>query len=507
MRGRVGLQPVRVPAFVMSLASDSAATRAATSTAALKALLWFYCALVAGAVTYFYRDVIQWTVVAPLLAIIVVAAGFILYLRSIEGRLPYFDIGAFYIGVTALYAAYPLLQYVLRGYDYPKGDYRMVTLRLWPETFATMGWWYVLYMVTFCAAYALVRGRRAVEGRFEVTRPDTTTIVSILLLFAGAKLFFVVLGLFFNMRGSSYLDSYLVIQRLPLFVRQIAAQVQGIGLTVQIMLVVALTCGKRRAFRILLIVFLVLTTLAHLIWPGGRVELLAVLIAAVAAHHLAVRRIPFRWALFAAAAGFALLIFMAAVRSQAGSRWGGKISDRFTDHTEFEVIFGNALDLKYLRLASGVFLDQPNLYWGGLFAFIPQQFLPIVKDSSGAWYARTYYLDYFEAGGGLAFGVLAEAVTGHGWTEMAWRGALIGIAFGFLHRLLRRRRLSVYGFIFYIWVTVWSYQTVRNGTFGLLMMIVYHVAAPFLAVAVLGILLRRGGAVTRRTLSRPLPAS
>lgn len=56
-------------------------------------------------------------------------------------------------------------------------------------------------------------------------------------------------------------------------------------------------------------------------------------------------------------------------------------------------------------------------------------------------------------------------------------------------------------------MTVWSYQTVRNGTFGLLMMIVYHVAAPFLAVAVLGILLRRGRAATKSTLSRPLPAS
>jgi hypothetical protein len=482
------------------------ATRAATSLVAMKMLFWAYCLIGVAAAAYFYREAIHWVVVGPLLAIFVVATGFILYLRSIEGKLPYFEIGAFYAAVTALYAAYPLLQYVLRGYDYPRGDYRMVALRFRPDTFGLMGWWYVLYLFCFCVAYVLVRGTRPVEGRFEVSRPDTTTIVSIVILLAAARMFFVVLGLFFDMSGSSYLDSYLVIQRLPLFVRQIAAQVQGIGLTLQIMFVIALTCAKRRSFRIILIVYLALTTLSHLIWPGGRIHLLALLIAAVAAHHLTVRRVPFRWAAVAAAAGFALLILLAALRSQAGTPYG-HISDRFADHTEFEVIFGNAVDLKYLQHASGFFLDKPNLYWAGLFAFIPQQFLPIVKDTSGGWYARTYYLDYFQSGGGLAFGVLAEGVVGHGQSEMLWRGALVGIVFGLLHRLLGRRRLSLYGFIFYIWVTVWSYQTVRNGTFGMLVMVAYHVIAPFLAVAVLGFLLRRGRAATHGTLPRPLPAS
>lgn len=489
----------------MSLLPD-ADRRAATSAAAMKGLFWAYCVLIASLVGYFYRESIRWTVVGPLLAVVVLTGLFILYLRAIEGRLPYFEIGLFYAVVTAIYAVYPLLQYVLRGYRYESGDSRFIALRFSPHTFGTLGWWYVLYLAVFCVTYALVRGTRRVEGRFEVPRPDGTTILAILILFAGTKLFFVALGLFFDMRAASYLDTYLVIQRLPLFVRQIAAQVQGIGLTLQIMLAVALTCGRRRSFRVMLAIFLTLTTLSHLISPGGRIHLMAVLIGAVAAHHLTVRRIPFRWAAAAAVAGFVLLILMAALRSETTFSLD-RLSQRTGDNTEFEVIFGNALDLKYLQHASGFFLDKPNLYWAGLFAFIPQQFLPIVKDTSGAWYARSYYYDYFQSGGGLAFGVLAEAVTGRGWTELIWRGALIGCAFGLLHRFLGRRKVSLYGFTFYLWVTVWSYQTIRNGTFGLLMLIVYHVIAPFVAVATISFLLRRGRSVAQRSLSRPLQAS
>lgn len=466
-----------------------------------QALGWIYGITVAIALAILYRESIRWGVIAPLLVLGVVVLAFVLYLRSIEKAIPFFELGAFYAAIAFLYFTYPFLKYVVQGYRYESGDHRMVAVSYRPEVLVTMEWWYVLYLVSFCVTYALVRGRRRIQGRFSVTAPDWATIASILLLLTGARLFFVVLGIFFDMRVSSYLDSYLVIQRLPLVVRQIAAQVQGIDLTLQLMLVVALTCARGKSFRILLISFLLIMTVSHLLAPGGRISLVAVVLAAAAAHHMTVRPLPLRWIVIAGAVGFVVLIVMAALRTNQDFNLD-RLRERMSDHTEFEVIFGNAIDLMYLQDASGIFRDKPNLYWSGLFALIPQQLLPIIKDAPATWYARTYYAQYYETGGGLAFGVLSEAVTGYGWPEMLWRGALVGLVFALLHRRLGRPHVSIYFFMFYLWLMVWSYQTVRGSTFALLMLFTHRFLPPVAAVYLLSLLLPRSKSIGRRMFSR-----
>jgi hypothetical protein len=470
-------------------------TRPPASLRPLRALAYVYCGVVAAALAVIYRASIRWEVVAPMVTAVVIVILFLLYLRSVEGTVPYFEIGAFYVAVTALYIVHPLLTYVLQGYSYEKGDYRIMVAAPYPVTLATLGWWYVLYLVCFCVAYAAVRGRRPLHGRLAVSRPGWPMVISILILLAAARLFFAGLGLVFDMHATSYLDRYLVIQRLPLFVRQIAAQVQGIDLTLQLMLVIALTCGKRRSFSVLLVLFLGMTIVSQLLFPGGRIELVVVIVAALAAHHLVVRRLPFRWMLGAAVAGFLALAVMAGVRTEGFDL--ERLQARMSDQTEFEVIFGNAIDLLYLRNAEGVFLGRPNLYWSGVLALVPQQILPIPKDTPGDWYVRTYYTEYFDAGGGLAFGVLSEAVAGHGWPEMIWRGGLVGLLFALSHRALYRPRVSVYYFTFSIWLMAWSYLTLRAGTFAPLMLILYRVIVPMAGVALLSVLLPRGYALGR----------
>jgi hypothetical protein len=467
----------------------------------LAAFAWAYLLIIAIALSVIYRQYVHWTVVAPLIVAVTIVVLFFLHLRRIERTLPYFEVGAFYVGIAAIYILYPLTKFVLLGYSYDEGDTRMMMLADRPEAFVRLTWWYVLYLASFCVVYVVVRGGRRLQGRFTVRPPGWPMIVSILILFACARCFFLILGLFFDMRVTSYMDSYLVIQRLPLVVRQIAAQVQGIDLTLQMMLVIALTCGKRRSFRILLVIFLTVITITHLLAPGGRIHLVAVIVAALAAHHLAVRKLPFRWMAIAALLGFVTLLVMAAVRTDQSRSLSG-IKARMSDHTEFEVIFGNAVDLMYVQDAEGVFLDKPGLYWSGLTALVPQQILPVVKDTSGAWYARTYYPEYFDAGGGLAFGILAEGVTGFGWPEMLWRGALVGLAFALVHRSLYRPHVSVYLFIFSVWVTVWAYMTLRNGMFGVLMLFVYRFVVPAVSVVLLSALLPRGHRFTRRLLPR-----
>ena len=88
-------------------------------------------------------------------------------------------------------------------------------------------------------------------------------------------------------------------------------------------------------------------------------------------------------------------------------------------------------------------------------------------------------------------------MTGHGWPEMIWRGALVGVALALMQRALARRKVSAYFFMVYIWLMVWSYLTVRTGTFALLMLMMYRLAVPIAAVAFLSVLLRRARRVVR----------
>jgi hypothetical protein len=87
---------------------------------------------------------------------------------------------------------------------------------------------------------------------------------------------------------------------------------------------------------------------------------------------------------------------------------------------------------------------------------------------------------------------------------MLWRGALIGVLFALMHRFLYRPRVSPYFFMFYIWLAVWSYLTLRASTFAPLMLIVYRFVVPALAIMFLTLLLRR---VRRRVVPAGAPGA
>jgi hypothetical protein len=460
-------------------------------------LLWLVTILMGGA-AWIYAKSIVWSIVGPLAGSTLVTLGFIVYLRRIGGAMPYFEIGLFSAAITFLYCAYPLAVYVFNRYSFPEwGDPRLFMMRFRPDELGVLAWWYVLYLFCFCVAYAIARGRGTMRARLKVVPPDATTIAAIVLLLLGTRLFFGVLGRFFNLTASSYLDQYLIYQRLPLLLRQIAVHLRGIDLTLQMMLVIALCCARRQRYRIILVAVLVITTVSHLLYPGARVGLFAVILAFVAAFDLTVRRIPLRWIAAGSTIGFFLLLGMGLAR-QEGVTSMRRLPEVTEQLTEFEIIFGNAVDLKYFKEVSGGFIGKPSLYWSSLFALVPQQLLPVQKDTPADWYVREYYPAGYATGGGLAFGVLSEAVMGYGVVEIVWRGLLVGVLLGLLHRRLMRGQVSLGFLMFYIWAIVWSYQTIRTGSLAPLVMVLHHFVAPLLGILILGAVLRRGRRAARR---------
>ena len=311
---------------------------APTATFILRAALLWLALVIVCAGSYIYSREILWSVVGPLAASALLTLGFLIYLWRIEGSIPYFEVGAFYAVALLLYCAYPLVQYIVNGYSYPEGaDYRLIMMQDRPDALGTLSWWYVVYLVCFCVAYAIVRGRGRLPSPLNVPPPDAPTLGAIVFLLLATWLFFVVLGWAFDMSSSSYFEEYLVLQRLPHVVRQIAAHLHVIQITLQMMLVIALCCARRRQHHIILIAILLFTTASNVFWPRARIELFSVLLAAFAAYHLTVRRIPFRWVVIGALSGFFGLLAMGPARVP-GLHTVQQIKSQMAVQTEFTAI-------------------------------------------------------------------------------------------------------------------------------------------------------------------------
>ena len=433
-------------------------------------------------------------VIFPLVALGLCAALFFGTLWWRERSTP-LNIGAFGALIVVVYAAYPAVVYLLNGLTYSiASDNRLLIAQPVPKEIGLLTWWYVFYFVAFAVFYiAVAKGR----GHFvldlkSVPRGVVWLIVALSIIIEAIA---ALIGLFYETAGATYQESYVVVQRLPLAVRQIFANVVAMRMTLLILLMCVLFSHYRRArlWIIAIVGWNVATTLRHMHARGDMFILLAVV--AFLYHHT-VRRFRMSVAFIAVVSLLALSTWMAVVRG------GGNVTARegALGGSEFESILGNAYDLKFVRGASGVMISQPALYFSDIASLVPQQLLPFQKGTKADWYLATFYPASAATGVGFAFGVLSEAITGFGWMEMVVRGALVGLAFGWLHRRYSSRPLSLWELAFYVWLMAWSYQIVRNTTFCLLQRFEYHFFVPVVAIRSIRFVLLKGG--WRRLLGR-----
>jgi hypothetical protein len=450
---------------------------------------WF--ALVAAGVTVWRIGIARSLVIAPVAATVTITLIFILYLgRNGPRRLPVLEIGAFYAFLIMLYATWPLLVAIANNYEYPvTAEWRLSAPSVGLAGLVRFTWWYVVYLVSFCLAYALVRRRHALPLRAGVKAPPLSVIAAAVLILIATHVLSALIRSFYHLDAASYIESYLLVQQLPSGIRQVFSLLFGMEFTTRLLLAVSLLCYYKRA-RWLLIIAVVATIAFNLLVPGGRTELMLLLFICLQAYDLLVRPVPIRGFIVMGVVAMSLYMVIGIIRTPEMT-----LTDLLKmnqSYTEFEGIFGNAVDIEYIQQADGMFRSRPELYWANVTAVIPQQLLPFAKDDAASWFGRTYYPDYTAQGGGMAFGVLAEAVAGFGLGELVWRGALIGFFFGLMQRHITRRKISLVFLLFYGWLTAWAFHTLRTGTFSLLMLIEYRFIVAVVAVYAVAYLVRRG---------------
>jgi oligosaccharide repeat unit polymerase len=152
--------------------------------------------------------------------------------------------------------------------------------------------------------------------------------------------------------------------------------------------------------------------------------------------------------------------------------------------SEFISIYNNALQL--LMIAESIdYVGPPGIsYWQSLIAFIPKQFNPDKWDLA-LWYVSEYFPFYLKSGGGLAFGIIPEAIVNFGLVSIVFQAFVIavclkiGFIFGWRYRYLGANIfVLLYFFIFSL-----IYQLIRSNSFVIVSSIILGFLIPFIVIS------------------------
>ncbi len=414
---------------------------------------------------------------------------------------------------TTAYAVLPLVAYALSGMQFSiLSHQRLYQLNPTPGQFAEVGWMYVVFMATFALCYLGWRRRTstAAADLAPISRATFIVVVGLWLFLNSVVLFlrFAYGVNFFVAYDEALQEAIAAFVQLPLIARQLIPIAYGLLTILNVVVIVLLVAHwKSRLWRNVLIIWIAASCLYYLFNPGGRFALFSMLIAFVMAFHRFVRPIRISELLLGSLIVFGA--FMGAGFARGGE--GGSLleqgrimlnlldgyQDLFTIKDEFQIAYGSLLEFKHY-LEHGQLDPVPwQIYAVDILMVIPQQILPFEKVEPVEWYVRaTQNPEFFN------FSVFAQAALGFGWGEIALRGGLLGFALAIIHNWWARKPSTLWRNVFYIWLTVVSYQAVRNTSFYLVPLILYRFL-PLLLIVRIGEWLVEGAA-SPRPLSRAL---
>ena len=425
----------------------------------------------------------QRRVVLPLLVIINIA---VFFLASLWGRgdkepVPLFEIGTVYCAALTVYSLVPFLNYLLAGMSWTLlSDNRLLKYSAPPADVGRFAWNYVVYFLSFAATYLWARVKSESQKRAAVINDSPSLITIALPLFVLLAYFYwlyIFWGVDANPGYSKISDNLLKLERLPLIVSQVSSHLRGILLIFKIaLLILLLERWESKRWRAVLCLWLLLETAYTILNVGARFETALLLLSALLAYHRLVKPIRLSQAVTFGLLFIAGFQIMGMARNYAlkGDKPVPALTFRSlaSATSEFQSIFATAYDLDQMKKAGGLENIPAQLYVSDFVMPVPRQFLPFEKIEPSEWYLKVRGI---KGQTGYMFGVIAQSVIGFGLLELALRGALVGVLFGWAQRWYTRRSSRFLPTLLYVWLCVWSYYTFRASTFYLLSPIIFRV--------------------------------
>jgi hypothetical protein len=403
-------------------------------------------------------------VLLPAIVVLNLFVLFVAALKNRDGRLPVFELGTVCAVITSLYATIPLLGFWLEGLVWsPLSDARLYDHPPTEGDLVGIAWRYVVYFASFVLAYLWLRGRVSFPlAPVNMDRATEAVVVATFLTFAG---FFLALQIVF---GVSLNTSYASVREgaarlpadLPPVIQQIAGYGEGVLLVSKLcLLVIFLRRWSSPRWRLALLGWVAFEVVTAATRMGSRRDAAMLVIASVLLYHQLVKPLK-TWQ--AIAGGLAFLLGLLAF---GFARDLGGEAASWAAANEFQILFGNACDL-LVRVRSGQLEIPPQLHFNELLMLVPsrlQSWLPFPVLDPSDWYLDV--LGIRGTGVGLMFGVIAQSIIGGDWVELVARGTVLGLCFAGIHRWSSRRAYSLWVLVFYVYLCLWCYYTIRATTF------------------------------------------
>ena len=444
----------------------------------------------------------QAAVLVPALLVALIAGWFWSALRERDrGGAAILELGSVYVLVVSLYALYPVVSYVAKGFDFRAADdYRLSAFNPSGKEMGSLVWLHLAYLAAFALIYLLVRGKAGLTPGARRS-PGSATLGAVVVVLLTVQGFVFLLYLAYGLRASTYFETYLVVYKLPLVLRQLYNHLQGVSFVCQLFVFTFLFSRFRR-FKWIIALWLGVVAAAVAIGGGARTPLVVMCVGAAMLYHVQVK--PLRTRTLGVVGGVLLGTFLLLGIARGGGDVGRPILawNPFTHGSEFDSVFGNAIEIRWLKEIGATREMPAGFAFADLVAVVPQQLLPFNKTSAGTWFMTEFHPELQAEGGGLAFGAIAESVLGCGVVSAVWRGAVIGLIFALVHRRVALGAPTMWAFCLYVWLTVWCYQCFRATTFALIVPFIYQFVVAWLMVTTLSALFMRSPAASARTRSR-----
>jgi hypothetical protein len=383
-----------------------------------------------------------------------------------DKRAPADDIGVLWLVVLGMYCTFSPISWLLQDGSYGFLTlYRLYALQPTTDEMKTLLEIGLAFSVAFAGPYLLFRwhvprGDASIYTRICTTK--MTAAVGIIIVFQAIMLF-LRFGGFIRM-PDSYWDSYLVLQELPLALRQTIKIGGGFA---SVAMLVCLVGILQRWPRHRLPFFVYIAMVLFSFDPkGARTGIVIGLMSVGIAWHVLIR--PIALYIWLASGSFGLVAFTALgiIRSLEADSFD-EIREASTEGYgigEFDAIWANGVELLQ-SLELGRLSVPPAAQFGEFWAFVPSQLLPFEKMTLSDWFVETFYPQYQAEGGGWAFGAISQAVIGSGIIEAIIRGSLLGIVAAYIMKWYRSPVASWWRFPLYLYLLVFVYQSVRDTTF------------------------------------------
>jgi hypothetical protein len=434
------------------------------------------------AVAYFFAsDADQRWVLAPLFSSIFIGLFFWLTLISRRADISIDDPGVLTCFAIVCYTIIPLLQFLLSGMEHtPESAVQLYGLAPTPKDFGVFAWWYVAYLFAFATSY-LVTNSKDSQSWNRSRRPYRSTAISFL------GVFFMLSGFLFlvekiygiNMYGiydKSKMDSsFEAFIGMPLIFKQLYGLIGHIGILFIVklgLLLILILNWEKKWYRYTFFIYFFWLILSNILWMGARTELILLILAAAGMYHRFVQSLKLKRIL---AGGLILFIgFMIIGLMRGGASLGenaenlksniGSFEDGIHQASEFQVLFGGNYDLLWMKKV-GQLQDVPIQFTCyDLIMLVPQQLLPFEKIDVQKW-----YLNQSTHPGYFMFNPISQAIIGFGWTELLLRGCLLGFLLAKLRSWYVSHSSSFWATLFYFYITIIAYYTIRGTAFYVLL--------------------------------------